>query len=329
MWLFLLIILVNMFCVTAAIAAVCAGLIKGLVPHSSLSINLWVVAILVITSCVLILGGYKMLDGFIKLLSLILLISVLIVFVALLLKGPVHTFSPSEQESVFEGAGLALLVSLLGWMPAGMEASVMHSIWVIKKKENNSSISTKEVLFDFKIGYILTTLLALVFLSIGAYAVYGSGQKLEGNSVAFTNALIQIFTGQLGQWSKLIFFLTAFATIYGTLIVVIDAFGRCLVESIALLRAKAQSHDNSLPWAIALISSGAALLFYFFKTDMITMLEMATTLAFICTPILAWLNFMAISTVEKPTAARKVFCLFSLLVLSAFALYYISSSLLS
>jgi len=339
-WLFLGIIAINMFTVTAAIGGVCAGLFVVLIPSWPLAIETTVVVLLALTYFLLLLGGFRVLNIFIKGLSIVLLFSVTAVFIALLFSKSQSSFPTADSGSaLLEGSGLALLVSLLGWMPAGMEASVMNSIWVVRRSRDKKQ-SLQDVMFDFRSGYLFTGLLALLFLAIGALAVYGTGMQLEGNSIAFTAALMAIFTGQLGVWSHWFFGLAAFATIYGTLIVVLDAFARCMVQAIALLKdtdtaiqESKESRPPSHKSAMLIIAIGASLLFIFLRTDMIKMLELATTIAFVCTPVIAYLNYRSITSMDAAlhglSARTLSFARICLFLLALFSLYYISVSILT
>jgi len=280
-YLFLLIIVVDMFAVTAGVGAVCAGLLKTIFPSLGLSMGFTLASILTITAL--------------------------------------------------------LLISLLGWMPVGMEASAMHSIWMVEKtKSNNHFPNLKESLFDFNLGYAFTTILALMFMTIGAFTVYGSGQLLEGSPVAFSSKLINVFTQNLGDWSYLIIAVAAFGTIYGTLITAWDAFARSLLKGIQLLKFEETIVSNDqekflsqyYDFFLLAIGIGAYLLFYFASSNMIHFLEVVTILAFITAPIIAFLNLKAIQSKSVPEAYRPskpltILAYIGLLFMILFSAYYL------
>ncbi len=312
-YLFLLIIVIDMFAVTAGVGAVSAGLLKTIFPSLGLSMDFTLACVLGLTALLLIIGGYKVLDRSIKLISVVLFISVLIAFFAVFFKGPVEPLADFIPPAITEGKGLVLLISLLGWMPVGMEASAMHSIWMVENSKNKYYLpSLKESLFDFNLGYAFTAVLALMFMTIGAYTVYGSGNLLEGSPIVFSTKLINIFTQNLGDWSYLIIAIAAFGTIYGTLITAWDAFARSLVKGIQLLKFEeidaspeqekftAQYYDIFL----LVIGIGAYFIFYFASANMIHFLEVVTILAFITAPIIAFLNLNAIRSKSIPEAFR-------------------------
>jgi len=235
--LFMLVVTINMFAVVGAIGAVSAGLLATMFGVHVVPVPILAGIIIGVSVLLLLLGGYKGLDGFIKLISIVLLVTVTIAFLAVLLKGPARPTATFQAPPIFEGAGLALLIGLLGWMPAGIEASTMNSIWTVEKaRATNYQPTLKESLFDFNLGYIFALVLALMFMTIGAYTVYGTGTVLDGNATQFSNKLLNVFTQNLGDWSYYIIAIAAFGTIYGTLITVLDAFPRCFVRGLRILK---------------------------------------------------------------------------------------------
>lgn len=311
--LFMSIIFINMFAITGAIAAVCAGLLNSILGLSNVGVPVLFVAVLVVTALILVIGKFKALDGIIKVISVVLLLTVVTAFLAVLFKGPVTPSPDFQATSLVEGAGLALLISLIGWMPSGMEASTMHSIWVVDKVKNSGYQPTlKEGLFDFNLGYIFTAVLAIMFLIIGAFTVYGTGQQLEGNATEFSNKLLRVFTAHLGQWSYPVIAVAAFGTIYGTLITVWDALARGCARGLRIFKfPKLNEEENQAQFLskwyslfLIIIGTGGFLLFYLFASNMIQILEVATIMSFLTAPIIAVLNLRAITSNLIPKSHR-------------------------
>ena len=340
-YLFLAVIIIDMFSVVAAIGAVCAGILSTMFGISFIPVSILSGLIIGITMLMLILGGYSSLDNIIKLISIVLLVTVVTAFVAVLLKGPVPKASDFQASSLVEGAGLSLLIGLIGWMPAGMEASTMSSIWNIEKANStNYQPSLKESLFDFNLGYWFSTLLALMFLTIGAFTVYGTGQLLDGNATQFSNKLLAIFTGHLGQWSYYIIAIASFVTIYGTLIAVMDAFPRCFVRGLRVLRFHQIEHNDvqnqflqqSYQFWVVILSIGGFGLFYYSAASMITLLDIVTIISFLLAPIIAFLNLRAIQSDAVPASHRPSSMMIGLaylglLAMIGFSVYYLISIL--
>ena len=226
-----------MFAVIGALGAVSAGLLATMMGLKGISIPLLAGIIIGISIFILLYGGYSGLDNLIKMISIVLLVTVVTAFISVLVNGPIEPVENFKANSIFSGTGLTLLISLLGWMPAGMEASTMNSIWNIEKtKDTGYNPHLKEVLIDFNIGYIFSMMLALMFMIIGAFTVYGSGVLLEGNATQFCSKLFDVFVSNLGNWSYYIIAIAAFGTIYGTLLTVLDAFPRCFIRALRALR---------------------------------------------------------------------------------------------
>ncbi|MFS4482677.1 NRAMP family divalent metal transporter [Hyunsoonleella sp. 2307UL5-6] len=334
-FLFLVVIFFNMFAVTGAIGAVSAGLLKTIL-GIGWSMPIFVGLVIAFTVGLLFVGGYSTLDKFIKILSVILLVTVSIAFFAVLINGAVEPEANFQAPELIEGAGLVLLVSLIGWMPAGMEASTMNSIWVVEKmRVNNYKPSLKESLFDFNLGYVFTIILALMFLTIGAFTVFGSGQLFPNGAVPFINKLFSVFTQTLGLKSYWVIAIAAFGTIYGTLITILDAYTRSFTRGLLALRAKTSTFkekqstlDNYYKLVLPIIGLGGFALFYFSATSMVKILEYATILGFVTAPIIAFLNLRAIKNPNVPEAYRPssklmVLTYIGLVAITLFTIYYL------
>lgn len=338
---FFFIICFSMFFVTGAIGAVTAGLISI---SFGLEIPQWIVycSVMSFTALILIIGKYKVLEILIKIISVILLLSVSIIFVAILIKGPLQPNLNFEADSIFYGPGLALLISLIGWMPNGMEGSAMYSVWVLENsKVDKEETNLKNALFDFRFGYVIVALLAFMFLIIGIYASYGSGNKLDGNTVVFSKKLLSLFSNVLGSWSFPLIAIAALGAIYGTLLTVWDVMARCFILCISSFKSNKKdehliSNPNSIKTSytmmIIVIGLGGFLLFSFFKSQVLTMLEFATIGSFVSSPIIALLNWRAVNNEGipanfRPSKAMNALSFIGILTLFGFAFYYLFSLL--
>jgi Mn2+/Fe2+ NRAMP family transporter len=333
---FMLIIGISMFAVVGAVGAVSAGILSTML-HVNISMPVLFGGLLALTAALLALGGYKALDIFIKWLSALLFIAVCIAFIAVIFKGPVQPVEGFVAPPILEGAGLALLISLLGWMPTGMEASAMHSFWILEKeKVSGLKANLKELLFDFKLGYWMTVILALMFALIGSFTVFGSGNLLEGSSTDISNQLLQIFVTNIGSWSYPIIVIAAFGTIYGTLITAWDAFARGFIRSLRALIfssiEKNQEQEDFLSkyYKVTMITIGIGgfLLFILSQTNMIKMLEGATIFSFVAGPIIAYLNLKSVQSDDVPLEDRPprwmiILAWAGIVLMVAFAAYYL------
>lgn len=335
--LFMFVITISMFAVVGAVGAVSAGLLATMFGIQIVSVPILAGIIIGISVLILLFGGYKGLDGLIKIISITLLITVLIAFFAVLSKGSVAPSADFHSPPLFEGAGLALLVGLLGWMPAGMEASTMNSIWNVEKmRASNYHPRLGETLFDFNLGYVFTLILALMFMTIGAFTVFGTGIVMSGNATQFSNKLLGVFTENLGDWSYYIIAIAAFGTIYGTLITVLDAFPRCFVRGLRVLKyadATNNVEQNAFlaiayKWTLIAVGIGGFALFYFSAASMVKLLDFVTIISFLLSPIIAFLNLRAIQSpsvpaFHKPSPFLMGLAYIGLFALVAFSIYYL------
>lgn len=331
-------ICLTIFAVIGVLASVCGALISSSLGLDNIPLPMVVGTILIATALLLSFGGYSLLDNFIKILSVILLVTVSAAFISAFFSDPViDPGFPTSASALFSGAGLSMTISLMGFMPAGLELSIFSSIWAVEKiKSTNYHSTLKESLFDFHLGYIFTTVLAIMFLMIGAFTVYGTGKVLDGDSVEFTNKLIDIFSKNLGSWAAPVIAITAFGTIYGSLITVWDAASRLLANGYEILRSgdSQETHatgkmNNGYNLVMWIIGSCGFILYYQFSRALIQMLEMVTISIFLVAPVIAWLNILVIKDEDLPASHKPpknliYFAYLGLICMILFSIYYLS-----
>lgn len=71
---------------------------------------------------------------------------------------------------------MPFIVILTGWMPAPIEISSIGSIW-LKNQIKQTNINAKNALLDFNVGFIVTAILALFFLALGALVLQANAIK--------------------------------------------------------------------------------------------------------------------------------------------------------
>ncbi|MDX1391022.1 MAG: divalent metal cation transporter [Rheinheimera sp.] len=271
---------------TAGVLLLTASLLQYALPGNvSLTLLCW----LILAACLLILmlGHYRALDGVGKAIMLSLTITTLaaaLIAASNGMQAPVDYVGPSPWTL----ASLGFLVALMGWMPAPIEISAISSLW-LQAKQRQTHITRAQGLLDFNLGYWLTAALALVFLSLGALVQYGSEQPIALAGSAFAQQLMQMYTSTIGDWAKPLVALVAFLCMFGTTITVLDGYARTLQASFAQLGWV--KHKAALNyWLLAQAAAGMALI-VFFKAALAPMLTFAMTLAFLTTPVFAWLNY--------------------------------------
>ena len=171
--LYLMLTLGTMFTVLAAVTAVTAGLAMQLVGGGG-SVPLGSAILIGAGVLILVPGRYPLLDKVIKVIMAILAVSTVAATVAALprlagipLGGPVHL------------RDMAFIVGLVGWMPTGMDVSVWQSFWVLaRRRETGHAPTLAETLFDFRLGYIGTGCLAVMFCTLGTAVMFERGIRV-------------------------------------------------------------------------------------------------------------------------------------------------------
>ena len=123
----------TMFTIQTAVTVVTAGLASNLFEIKTNMIH-WSIGVTAVCYSILLIGRYKLLD---KVIKVIILIPQLVVFLQLQLH-----FSKSNTSLVFSqmfpnGDGILFLIAFMGWMPAPMDISIWHSIWIFRKKNRS------------------------------------------------------------------------------------------------------------------------------------------------------------------------------------------------
>ena len=255
-----------------------------------------VLSALVLTSILFILmaGHFGAMNKIAKLIMFVLVVSTIIAASAAAINGAVApaTFTPESPWSV---VAIGFLVVTMGWMPAPIEISAITSLW-LKRQKQTQPVTPASALFDFNLGYMTTMLLALVFLALGALVLHGSGQTLASGGIGFSKQLVDLYASTIGEWSRWLIAVIAFLCIFGSALTVYDGYCRAITEAASLLKGKAdipQKQFTGVLVAVAVISFAIVL---FFKSALLAMLGFAMTLAFITTPLFAWLNHRLVKT---------------------------------
>lgn len=328
LYLYLFITIGSMFTVAAAVTMVCAGLLDHLF---QLGIDIEYSALLLISICVALLcwGKFQLLDKLIKLIAIVLLLSTMLAFVMTLWNGPLPQVAGFVPPDLFDNAGLLFLMALMGWMPSAVDLSSWNSIWTVEKiKETGYHPSMRESLTDFNIGYLISSLLAICFMTLGAYLMYGTGELLANNSSTFAGQLVKLFSFHLGSWSYLIIACSAFSVMFSTTITVFDGYARVLSETTVLLGRKVDTTSRKKYYLfLVFIAIGAWMLISLFRSQFRQLIDIATVISFVVAPLIAFMNLKAVTNKEVPLHAQppkwlKVLAVLGLIFLTSFLLIY-------
>lgn len=289
--------------------------------------------ILLICGTLLTIGRYKLLDRAMKVIILILSVTTVFALMIALFgdfpkaAGAMQPFNWADKAAI-----VAVIIPLVGWMPAPIDIAIWHSVWTLeKKKERGGKLRLKDSLLDFRIGYWGTTVLAVLFVSLGALIIFGSGQQIAPTAGAFAQQLIDMYASALGEWARPVIAIAAFTTMFSTTLTCLDAFPRVLKRATELFVPKTRflERTNLLYWGwITLVIAGTVFILGNHLKSMAAMVDLATTMSFLTAPVLAMFNYMAVSGKHMPPHARpgtalRYLSLLGLVFLYLFAAYFV------
>jgi len=315
----------TMFTIQSAVTIVTAGIATSLFGNF-ISVKIWTVIILGLCFIILNIGKYKLLDVLMK----VIIITLTLTTLAATLMA-FYNFNSTIKIAQYIPQGsieITFLIAFMGWMPAPLDVSVWHSLWTIEKQ--NSGIekrSPKTALLDFNIGYLGTILLGISFVVLGALIMHPSGKSFSGSAGTFSVQLIEMYTQSLGNWAYIIIGIAAFTTMFSTTLTTLDASPRSLHKTTELLFKKAFKKGYFV-WSIVLIT-GTLSIYFFFLSEMGSLIKVATILSFLTAPFYALTNYILISSkhtpkVWHPSKTLHIISCFGILFLISFSIWYLT-----
>lgn len=241
-----------------AAAAVLYYLFSGLfafeVPLAAYGLLLGAISVAVILK-----GRYGVLESWTKILAAILFVSTVVVYFAN--PAPLSAFRHFFEFEAPEGSWL-IIAAFLGLLPTGIDVSLQASEWGKAKKagmgrvrvrleqagivkvmdpfaprKEHLAVRTADLpahvreycerwykigLWDFQVGYVISFVLACVFLLLAAVWLYPS--PVEGRAVM--GEIATIFTASFGPWMMAVFLAGAFAATFSTAFNYFDGWPR-------------------------------------------------------------------------------------------------------
>lgn len=311
----------TMFTIQAAVTAVTAGIAARLIGIDS---NTWVsVAVAIFCFALLWRGRYSWLDKSMKIIILILSVSTLVAVIFAFIQNTDIPITQSLPKNTLEWT---FLIAFMGWMPGPLDISVWHSVWVIEKKKLIPSTSLKSSLFDFNIGYLVTFVLGLCFIILGATVMYGTGVSFSSSGALFAGQLIGLYTSLMGSGWFVIIAIAALTTMVSTTLTTLDASPRVMAHTSKLLRLPILKKQQS--W-ILILTLGTCLIFVFLASEMGLLVKIATILSFITAPFYAALNLKLVTSKHVPVKDQpkkwlQVASVLGILFLLGFSCVYLS-----
>lgn len=322
--LYFIITLATMFTIQTAVTIVTAGLAANLFGITADPV-IWSIIITTLSTIILLMGHYKLLDRLMKYIVLVLTLCTLSA-VLIALKGDASP--PLTQVFPADAASAAFLIAFMGWMPAPMDISVWHSLWAIEKKKLRHDYHMKNALGDFNLGYLSTIVLGVFFLSLGALVMYGTGKTFSAGAGAFAGEFIDLYTANLGNNTFLIIALSGFTAMFSTTLTTLDASPRSMARATRLLIGR-QGPFNFVFW-ICLLAIGTLGILLFLRSEMKTLIDVATILSFVTAPFYAVVNYLLVTSKHMPEKDRpgknmRILSWAGMLFLTGFSIWYITT----
>ena len=343
---FSLLTLGTMFTVTAVVTLVTSGVaisVFGLErPLSAVTgpehLPLAVSAFLMACSAILLsLGGYKLLDRFMKVVMPLLVVSTFAAM-ALALGGIKWSFSGLLPGGLLDDpAAILFMVALIGWMPSPIDISVWSSLWTLaRKKQQQAQGTLRSALADFDAGYLATLLLALAFVLMGAGLMFGRGLAFENNAARFATQVVDLYATTLGEWCRPLVGGIAFLVMLSTTVTVIDGFPRVISALLEQIRISIFSNNESQSTegskfayrcSFAILTAGALGILAWGMSSFTALVDLATTLSFVTAPVLSIFNHRAVFSDAIPASMRPsgtmwAWSLTGIALQSAFTIYF-------
>lgn len=333
LWLYFLLTISSMFFVTGAVGFVTAGFFENLFGIDFL--GEWTIIILFgVCVGILAIGKYNVLDSLIKIITIVLVVSTVSAFLLTLYNGPIEPVAGFEPKDLWEISGIFFLLALMGWMPTAVDLSSWNSLWTLERmKQTKYKPSLKETLFEFRLAYLITGILAIMFVTLGAFIFYGSGEELPNSNSLFAHEIVTLYTQTIGDWSYLIIAASAFTVMFGTIIAVFDGYSRSLQRTVELIFTKKEEKIRTkfrtfYVIFLLVISTGSLVVIFQFGNNLKELVDFATVLSFVIAPVIAIFNFRLVTgkfldKEHQPPVLLKVLSIAGIIFLSGFALFFL------
>jgi Mn2+/Fe2+ NRAMP family transporter len=305
-WTFLATTILQGLTILAGTLAVTAAILVGSV--GVFSPGTWVVLVGVAILVLHRTGKYPALALGSKLAMLVLALVSVVAFFAV---PPM----PSELLRIFvpsiPSGSLVLIAAILGLMPTGINVAIWHSLWAVEhlKEWRKTTTDKREMLdlgmFDLRVGYWLSAVLAAIFISLGANLLRPRGLTPDGVEVALT--LSRIYTEVLGQWMFPVFMLAAFAAMFSTAYSVMDGFPRTfakLLETLFPRSAFLKKPSNPAYWVFMAVIFAFAIGANRILPNPVAMVQLVGIVSLAVAPLLYGLNYYCVTRLIDDESMR-------------------------
>lgn len=337
-WILFVILAVYLFELPFAIAGisvVAAGVLKS---SLDLDISDNPGALLLVFSCLVLsgYGRYRHIESLARIFVAIFLVCI-VAGAVFAMQDNVNDYVPTFEPFPADTRSLMFLVALAGWMPAGVGGAIGISLWVhAKSRRIGRNLKPNEVCLDFNLGYAIVIITACCFALLGTYTLSASQDPLAGDSVTFTARLFAILTTSFPQWVHHIIIIGANIVLLSSLLIVVDLLPRLATTLVLTLfpgagsdRTRQRLHVGFILYELICV----ALVLFLLQRSFTGFIDLVTSLGFLATPIIAWINHKVVFAgelggVKRPSNLLRYWNLLALWLTALVSLAYIGMKLL-
>ena len=318
--------------IVAAVAITTAGIANAAFGLSIPGIPA-AMALIVLTFALIYTGGYRIAERATKVCVIIVTIATLISTLLILPQVPWSLWP--QDAPAFDAVAFMFVVALVGLMPAGMDLSTMHSLWIKARARAGESVNLADVIMDFDVGYIGTTIMAVCFLLMGAGLLFAQGIVPENSATAFGGQVVGLYSAALGDVVGAIVGIALFMVIFSTMLAIQDGFPRISASFYLAVRSSdgiiEKSLDRSRELLVVMVLMGAGaiaiLQFMFGGASFGQFMDFTSVVAFLSAPFIAVLNHRAVfgadvALEDQPAAYLRIWSFVGILFLSGLTLLY-------
>ena len=295
------------------------------------SVAWWSVLIATLIVILLYNGKYRYLQNVNRFMMAFLAIGTLIAFFG---ATPPLKIIPSLFKPSIPPGSEKLIAAIIGWMPTGVIVSVWHSLWFLEqrkiRKVQDRNRSLKEALMDMRVGYGLSMILAVMFISLGAMMLHPHGLVPAQAEVAVT--LSKLFTPIFGEWMYPLFMIVAFFIMFSTSYTVLDGFPRTFGEAWRIIRGQKLDSPRQKPVAywvfMGVLYISALIVIFVFKERPVGLVLVAGVITFLLSPIYYLLNYYCVTRLIqdkelRPNQVHRILAILGIIVMTFASVIYI------
>lgn len=290
----------------AALGAATAGIVTVLVGPVA-PVPVLAAAIILLSTALLLIGGYGLLDRVNAWLLAFLCIATLITTAIVLPRVEWGTLADFAWTG--EAAALMFIVALAGFMPNPMDVSVALSLWKVEGDRalpEGAHPPLAAARSGFLWPYVLTAFMAVCFCIMGAGVMHPDGIAPLPDAPGFAGQLVGLYREALGDWAAVLAALAALSVMLTTVIAGIDAYARIFGASLAIFEGREDTTYTRREYAgfcLLFVAIALAVIFTLLK-DLTGFLDFVTSASFVIAPVVALLNHLVVTRCEMPDEAR-------------------------